>query len=122
MTHDRGGAAVIGAGALLVLIADLIYTSAHWSGSFRRSFAVSLAALAVLGLAFRFVEQIGKGRRAARWNQRGMNIVLVALIVVFLEVGDRVGGDFTGETFGALAGLAGAFAMYCAVWLAGRRS
>jgi hypothetical protein len=125
MTHDRGGAAVIGAGAFLVLIADLLYASGHWSGSFRRSFLVSVAAIAVvalISLAVRSVGQIGTGRRAERWNQRGMNFVFVVVLVAFIEVGNRVGGNFAGGILGALAALAAGFALYSAAWIARRRS
>jgi hypothetical protein len=125
MTHDRGGTAVIGAGALILLIADLFYASSHWSGSFPRSFLASLVALAVvalIALAVRFVRPIGTGRRAARWNQRGMNIVFIVVLVAFLQVGNRVGGNFGGEILGAVAMLSGGFALYTAVWLARRRS
>jgi hypothetical protein len=124
MTHDRGGPAVIGTGALIVLIADLFYASSHWSGSLPRSFLASLVALAVvavIALAVRFVRPIGAGRRAAHWNQRGMNIVFIVVLVTFIEVSNRV-GNFTGEILGALAALAGGFALYTAVWLARRRS
>lgn len=125
MTHDRGGTAVIGAGALIVLIADLLYASAHWNGSFRRSFFVSVVALAVVALiafAGRFVGQIGTGRRAARWNQRGANLVFVVVLIAFIQVSNRVGGNFAGGILGALAALGGGFVLYCAVWLARRRS
>jgi hypothetical protein len=125
MTHDRGGPAAIGTGALIVLIADLFYASSHWSGSFPRSFLASLVALAVvalIALAVRFVRPIGTGRRAARWNQRGMNVVFIVVLVTFIEVSNRVGGNFAGEILGALAALAGGFALYTAVRLARRRS
>jgi hypothetical protein len=125
MTHDRGGAAVIGAGALTVLIADLLYAASHWNGSFRRSFFVSVVALAVVALiafAVRFVGQIATDRRAARWNQRGTNLVFVVVLVAFIEVGNRVGGNFAGGILGSLAALAGGFALYSAVWLARRGS
>jgi hypothetical protein len=125
MTHDRGGPAVIGAGAVIVLIADLFYASSHWSDSFPRSFLasfVTLTVVALIAVAVRFVRPVGTGRPAARWNQRGMNIVFIVVLVTFIEVGNRVGGNFTGEIFGALAALAGGFALYTAVWLARRRS
>jgi hypothetical protein len=125
MTHDRGGAAVIGTGALVVLVADLLYASSHWRGSFPRSFVVSLVGMAVvalIGLASRFIGPIGTGRRAARWNQRGMNVVFVVVLVAFLEVGNRIGGNFAGGIVGMVAALAGGFALYCAVWVARKRS
>jgi hypothetical protein len=45
MTQNRGGAAVIGGAAALVLIADVVYAGTHWSGSFSRSFLITLAGL-----------------------------------------------------------------------------
>lgn len=125
MTHERGGPALIGAVALIVLLADLLYASLHWSGSFPRAFLVSLVALAVVGLiavALRFVRPIGTGRRAVRWNQRSINVVLVVVLVAFIEVGNRVGGDSAGGLLGAVAGLAGGFALYTAIWLARKRA
>jgi hypothetical protein len=125
MTHDRGGPALIGAGACIVLIADLVYAASHWSGSFPRGFLVSLTALSVVALVslvLRLIGTIGKGRRAVRWNQRVVNIVLVVVLVTVIEVNDRVGGNGAGEILGAIAGLAGAFTLYTAVWLARARA
>ena len=88
--------AVIGMGALIVFVADLLYASSHWRGLFPRSFLVSLFGLAVvalIALAVRFVGPIGNGRRAARWNQRLMNIVFIVVLVTFIEVSTRVGGS-----------------------------
>jgi hypothetical protein len=119
MTHERGGPAVIGAAAPVVLVADLIYTVSHWSGSFPRAFLVSLAALAavaLLSLALRFIP-VGVGRRTVLWNQRTVNLVLVVVIVVLIEVNDRVGGNAAGGILGAVAGLAGGFTLYTAAWL-----
>lgn len=125
MTHDRGGAGVIGAGAAAVLVADLVYAVSHWSGSFPRAFLVSLAAVfavAVISLALRFLVPIGAGRRALRWNQRGVNVVLVVVLVAFIEVNNRAGGSGAGGTLGAVAALAGGFAIYTAVWLVRKRA
>lgn len=124
MTHDRGGPAVIGAGAAVTLVADLIYTASHWDGSFPRAFLISLAALAavaVISLTLRFIRPIGAGRRAVRWNQRGVNLVLVVVLVVFIEVGMR-GGNDAGSILGAVAGLAGGFAVYTVIWLIRQRA
>ena len=112
MTHDRGGAAVIGAGAAVILIADLVYASSRWSGSFSRSFLLTLGGLAVCGaiaFALRLARPIGADRRRARWYQRGANVVLLAVIVAFIEIGNRVGGDEAGSLLGMVAGLASFF-------------
>ena len=125
MTHERGGPAVIGAGAAVVLVADLLYAVSHWSGSFPHAFLVSLAALAVvalISLALRFIHPVGAGRRAVRWNQRGVNIVLVVVLVAFNEINNRVGGNVSGGMLGAVAGLAGGFSLYTAVWLVRKRA
>jgi hypothetical protein len=125
MTHDRGGPAVIGAGAAVVLVADLIYAALHWSGSFPRAFLVSLTALAVFALiplSLRFIRPIGEGRRAVRWNQRVVNIVLVVVLVAFLQVTNRIGGSGVGGMLGAVAAVAGGFALYTAVWLVRKRA
>jgi hypothetical protein len=118
MTHDRGGPAAIGAGATVVLVADLLYAVSRWSGSFSRAFLVSLAAMvavALIALGLRVIGPIGAGRRAARWNQRGVNIVLVVVLLAFLEISDRLGGNGAGGVLGAVAGLAGGFALYTVV-------
>jgi hypothetical protein len=75
----------------------------------------------LIAFAVRFVAQSGTGRSAARWNQRGTNVVFVAVLVAFIEVSNRVGSNFAGEIFGALAALAGGFALYFAMWVARRR-
>jgi len=125
MTHERGGPAVVGAGAAVVLIADLIYAVSHWSGSFTRAFLISFAALAVvalISLGLRFIRPIGANRRAVRWNQRGVNIVLVVVLVAVIEINNRVGGNRLGGMLGAVAALAGGFALYTAVWLVRKRT
>jgi hypothetical protein len=125
MTHDRGGPSVIGAGAAVVLVADLLYAGSRWSGSFPPSFLISLAALAavaLISLALRFIRPVGAGRRAVRWNQRGVNIVLLVVLVAFIEVNSRVGGNGAGGMLGAVAGIAGGFALYTVVWLVRKRA
>jgi hypothetical protein len=125
MTHDRGGPAVIGFGASVLLVADLVYPALHWSGSFPHAFLVSLAtlaAVALISLALRFVWSRSAGRRATRWNQRGVNLALVVLIVAFIEVDNRVGGSDVGGTLGAVAGLTGGFLLYTAIWVARQRA
>lgn len=125
MTHERGGPGVIGAGAAVVLIADLIYAGSQWSGSFPRAFLISFAALAVvalISLGLRFIRPIAADRRAVRWNQRGVNIVLLVVLVAFIEVNSRVGGNGAGGMLGAVAGIAGGFALYTVVWLVRKRA
>src|SRR3954468_826120 len=115
MTHDHGGAAVIGGGAALVLIADVIYAGMHWSGPFSRSFLIALGGLlacAVVTFGLRLGRPVGGDRRAARFNQRGPNFVLVVALVLFLEIGNQFGGNGAGEILGAVAGLAAFFVMF----------
>lgn len=117
MTHDRGAAAVIGGGAGVILIADVLYAASRWGGSFSRSFLISLgglAAVCVLAFGMRLSKPVGADRRRARWNQRGTNVVLVIVIAVFVLVGNRL-GNATGEFLGLLAGLAGFFAVFTLV-------
>jgi hypothetical protein len=112
MTHDRGGAAVIGIGAALVLAADVLYASSRWSGAFPRSFLLTFGGIAVciaVAFALRLNRPIGADRRRARWNQRGVNVALVIVIVAFIEIGNHVGGDGAGLVLGALAGVASLF-------------
>lgn len=120
MTHDRGGPAVIGIGAAVVLVADLVYTASHWSGSFPRSFLVSFFALLVVGaVAFlaRFVPPLGPSRRAARWNQRVVKAVFIVVLFAYLRAGDRLGGNSAGEILGAIAILSGGFALVSVIWV-----
>lgn len=109
MTHDRGGAAVIGGGALVVLVADAFFAATRWNGSFPRSFLISaggLVVVAVVSLALRLARPIGADRRRDRWNQQSSNFVLVAVLVLLLVFGDRFGGNGGGEVSGSLAALA----------------
>lgn len=125
MTHERGGPAVIGAVAAVVLVADLGYAVSHLSGSFPRAFLISLAALAavaMLSFALRFAHPSRSSRGVARWNQRGVNLVLVVVIVALIEVNDRVGGNGAGGILGAAAGLAAGFALYTAIWFGRKRA
>ena len=115
MTHDRGGAAVIGCGALVILAADVAYSSSRWTGAFPRSFLIALGGLAacfVVPLVLRVNNPIGSDRRRARWNQRGANAVFVVLLVAFIEVGNRIGGNDAGVILGSIAGLATGFVLF----------
>ena len=71
-------------GAAIVLVADLIYASSRWSGAFPRSFLVTLGGIAVCiaaAFALRLNRPVGADRKRARWNQRGVNVALVIVIV-----------------------------------------
>lgn len=118
MTHERGAAAVIGGGAALVLVGDLAYSASRWSGTFPRSFLIALglvAACLVVVFALRLHGSIGRDRRYARWQHRGANVVLLLLLLGFLAVGDRAGGDAAGIVLGLLAGLASLFVVLTSV-------
>lgn len=120
MTHDRGGPVAIGAGATVVLFTDLLYAASRWHGAFQRAFLVSLGAVgavALIALAVRFIRPIGTSRRALIWTQRGINVALLLVLLVLIDVNDRVGGNFSGTVAGEVAGLAGGFAVYTSVWL-----
>ncbi len=94
----------------------------------RRLTALTEQALAELGLAAerreghrlradrrlrrhppRLNRPVGADRKRARWNQRGVNVALVIVIVAFIEIGNRVGGDGAGLVLGAVAGVASLF-------------
>src|SRR4051812_14775036 len=99
MTHERAGTAAIGACALLVLAADLLYATSHWTGSFRRSFLTGLLVGAVglaLGLLFRLVRPGGSNRRAARAYQRRVNVLSVVAIAALVALDVCVGGSNAG--------------------------
>jgi hypothetical protein len=88
MTHERGGPAVIGAGAVVVLAADLLYSASNWSGSFPRAFLISLAGLGTVVLLFvalRVARPMRAGRGVDRWYQRGVNLVLVVVMSSWLS-------------------------------------
>lgn len=109
---------MIGGGALVVLAFDLLYASTRWSGAFPRSFLIALGCLAacvVVAFALRLSRPLGSDRRHARWNQRGVNVVLVVLIIAFIEIGNREGGNDAGLLLGAIAGLAAGFAAFTLV-------
>ena len=119
MTHDKSAAAVIGAGATIMLIADLLYSGSHWSGSFPRSFVIALLGLAAGATAsflLRLNRPLGTSRTAARRRQRGSNGVLIAVLVAVLGINDEFGGNSAGEMLGALAGLAAGFVIFTLVW------
>jgi len=123
MSHDRAGPAVLGAGAAVVLVGDLIYAATHWTGSFPRAFVTSLIALtavALISLALRFVPSKGRKRSATRWNQRAINVVLVILMVAFIGI-NRASDSQLGAILGLIAGLAGGFTLYTGIWLIRQR-
>jgi hypothetical protein len=118
MSHDRGGPAVIGAVAALVLSGDLFYSASRWAGSFRHAFLVALVAFSVVGVVsvfLAFVYRVGSRRRAIGW-QRTANVLAVILIFAFLAVTGASRND-VGAVFGEVAALAGGFALYCVIWL-----
>lgn len=113
ITHERGGATLVGGVAGLVLVADLLYAASRWSGSFPRSFLVALGGLVVYGIAGWLLglgRPIGADRGAARRRQRGTNVVLVALLAGIVAAALRLGGNRVAEGLGVLAGLAAGFA------------
>ena len=114
MTHDRGAAAVLGGGAMLVLLSVVGYAASQWGGSFARSFLITLGgaiACCIIAWLLRLSKPIGADRRAARWRQQGNNTVLVALIIALVVVTYVLGGDPLGQLLGAVAGFACVFAV-----------
>ena len=48
--------------------------------------------------------------------------MLVVVLVAVIEINNRVGGNRLGGMLGAVAALAGGFALYTAVWLVRKRT
>lgn len=110
MTHGRGGSAVIGGTAALVLVADLVFSLSRWHDPFARSFLLALPAMAVAGAIGRIASH-----NPRRPNQRVVSIVFVALIAVWLWL--IPGGSYAGAWCGMVATLAAYFALWSAYWV-----
>jgi hypothetical protein len=124
MTHDRGGPAVIGVAASVVLVSDIACTESRWGGSFSRSFLLTLLGMGMwtaVAMGLRVYRPIGTSRRASRWRRRAVRVAFLVSIVLFLDVSDRIGGDVAGEIAGAVAGLSGVFTLVVVVDLVRRR-
>jgi len=101
LTHDRGGSALIGAGALALLAGDLVYVGIRWHGHdrFDRGFLVGFVVLMAVGLpgkALGLGKPIGPDRKKARYG----------------------GHATTGVLFGEVAAVSGHFVVYTGWWVA----
>jgi hypothetical protein len=116
MTHDRGGAIVIGGVACAVLAADATYVAHRWDGvgsTFGRGFASGVAGLLVLGLIAKGLgigRAIGPNRGVARKLARRANWTLAVLAVAFVILSFHFGSAF-GVLLGTFAALALLFAV-----------
>jgi hypothetical protein len=117
MTHDRGGAAVLGLIALAALLADTIYVSLRWDSATSRfggGFLIGLAAIAFtfpLAKLLGAGEAIGSDRQRARrkaWRLQAAFLVQIAVVVVGggLLLGDR---GMVAVILGEVACATGAF-------------
>jgi hypothetical protein len=120
MTHARGGAAVIGCGALVVLIADTAYVAGHWQHAATRlhyGFVGGVALLVLVwvsGFYLGLSDPTGEDREQARARSRRQNRVLRPVSLVGYIV--AFGFDVTvaeGMALGAFALLASYFAVIC---------
>src|SRR3982751_6923919 len=116
MTHDRGGAMLIGGGAWGVLAADATYVAIRWSGiatAFGRGVAYGFAGLLfamLIGTALGVRGAIGPDRDAARRRARRTNRGVAVLLLVFVLFSFRFANAF-GVLVGNLAALALLFAV-----------
>lgn len=128
MTHDRGGVALIGGGALVLLTADLVYVGLRWRGPhdrFDRGFIVGFAVLIAGGLlakALGLGKPMGLNRKKARFRWQSANVVVVVVIVFLVAASERYGGHaMAGVLLGELAALSGFFAVFTGWWVARRQ-
>jgi hypothetical protein len=109
MTHELGAGVLIGAAALAVLGADLLYTVSRWTGSFSRSFLITLVGMSLawaLAWLLRPGRPIGADRQAARRHENFISGVRGAFIVAIVAIGYWLGGNFAGELLGMVAAVA----------------
>jgi hypothetical protein len=125
MTHDRGGTALIGSGALALLTADLVYVGVRWRGlhdRFDRGFLLSFVVVVAVGLLGRTLglgKPIGPDRKKARLRARFTNLVALVVILLLVSAAEGSGGHAaTGVLFGEVAAASGFFAVFTGWWIA----
>jgi hypothetical protein len=124
MTHDRGGAILIGSVACAVLAADATYVAIRWSGAgtaFGRGVAwgfVGLLFLMLIAKGLGVGSAIRTGRAATRRRARRTNWSLVVLAIVFVLLSFRFANPY-GTLLGTFAALALLFAV-ASFWAIGR--
>jgi hypothetical protein len=120
MTHERGGAALIGITAAAIVSADLIYTALRLRGSLREWFLVGFA-FAVGGVLLeplgRLLPEVGDDRTAARRRQQTSNVLDAALLLALVSLTIFGDGNWVGVLLGLVAALAGLFLAACPYWL-----
>jgi hypothetical protein len=118
MTHDRATAAIVGCGAVLLLVADVVYVIVRWAGvgsRFDRSFLVGVAVLIVLGLvarAFGVGKPLGADRDRARRRAQRLNGIFAVSIVLTVAVSSRF-GNIQAVLLGEFAALTAGFGVAC---------
>jgi hypothetical protein len=118
MTHERGGAAIIGASACLVLALDLLYVAARWDGfaqSFGRGFAFGFGSLILAGLiAWALgVRRPTSTRQDARRRASGNNLLFVVVILAFVFAIGHYSGSEAAALLGTVAALSLFFSLAC---------
>jgi hypothetical protein len=92
MTHDRGGAAIIGLAALAAVTSDAIYVATRWHGfdsTFGRGFVSGFVGLVVIGLVGRALSghaALGDDRDLARKRARRNNVAGVIALLLFVSL------------------------------------
>jgi hypothetical protein len=115
MTHETGGAMLVGSVACLVLAGIAIYSvdawgTAHYGRNLGAGF-LATAVAAVIGKGMGLGKPIGADRRAARVRARATNALLVVLLVAFLVT---MAGNETPTLLGCLAAVAALFVFFSA--------
>lgn len=124
MTHDRGGTAAIGGGALALLLADAIYTATQWHAEhdkLARGFLFGFGVLVIAGFlakALGLDRPIGPDRRRARVRARFANLVGLLIIGVLIVAPHWFGSSTFGVVLGEVAAVSAFFAAYCCWWIA----
>jgi hypothetical protein len=117
VTHERGGAAVIGSSACIVLALDLIYVAARWDGfaqSFGRGFTFGFASLILAGLvawALGVRRPTGTRQHARRRASRN-NLLFVVILAFVLAIGHYSGSE-AAALLGTVAALSLFFSLAC---------
>ncbi len=120
MTHDRGGAILIGLVASLILAIDLALIAVRWDKFSPLSFAVGFVSLAVFGVAARLLgagAPVGADRVEARRRAGYSKAVFAALLFAVLGGARLVGLSNFSFLAGLVAALAVMFIAVTARWL-----
>ena len=129
MTHDRGGAAIIGLAAFAAVTSDAIFVATRWHGfdsAFGRGFVSGFVGLAVFGLVGRTLSghaPLADDRDLARRRARRNNVGAVIVLLVFVSLPTFGASYFSPSALilGCLAALGFFFAFSCLLAIRRRR-